>query len=684
MDRRSPHLWILLIALLAIFQLGTAPGVPVSSGFAAIPWEKQEGCVESSDAPNGRELRMVLGGRRDRRVCSSEPFLLPHSDVVEIEFEVPDPQTEKLPIWVEARGTGVDLTISLPLDQPGGRTVSETIRTRSAFIPNQLRGQPIKVVVTEGKRTRPGEFRMRSRINFSERQPFYRFRSVASIWPFRALTSVFLAAVLLPIVFAAAPAISNRRLLCALIFLSSAIHFRSSAYFHWDEWHLMQSFYENGLSRIFQAHNEHVLPIAFSVFRAEMAMFGSNYGMYLLLSIFVHAINALLLIGLLQTLFSTLPHARAASVLAGVLYALNGLHAESVQWGMEICITLLQTFTLLALRATERYVRTPKPRLLAPIAAYSILAPLTFGNGLCLPALVGCFGWLVWRLRSSREDDVKVMNVVLAVILSTVGSAAAAALYVIHRVPSNVPPIPSTLGEKIEGMVTYALTASQLGTVLRGIALIPHYEPAVAQRLYPSAIASTLPQPWLWIILGFAVGIGLAILAIRVLGRRDGFAVAVSGQLLILVPMILPAIGRWELGPLQSLSIRYHVLPLTGLFLLLFPVALLLFERTARPTTPGRNALCQPLWSWPGIAVWFIAATNLFAGADFEYFVDHGVRDRIYIAQLREWRTRVPSGPYEGTGTDLAGLFPIFPPTMTPGRHPDEIYRTLTQLDERR
>ena len=587
---------------------------------------------------------------------------------------------DRIPLTVEARGVNVDFSFWFYFEQPNLRTVTDTVRSRSTFIPAQLRGAPVILTVTEGKRTKPTELRIRSRVNFYDRQPFHRVRAIASLRPFRVLTAVVLAALLVPVAITLAGALTPARAVIALGMVALAVHFRSSVYFHWDEWHLMQSFFERGWQRVFEPHNEHFLPLSFSIFRGEMAAFGARYAPYLIVAILVHVANAALLMNLLRRLFSFAPHVREASVVAGLLYAVNGLHAESVQWGMEICIALLQTLALVALGATERFVREGQRPVLLSLGAASLLAPLAFGNGLCVPGLVGGIAALSLFPSSSKLDRTSVTRAVIAVATSSLGVAAAATLYVLNRTgAATATPLPN-LSARLEGMLTYALTGSQLGTILRGIGFVPHYEPGVAQRLYPSAATPFLSLPWFWIAVGAGVGIALHVLARRVLTPRGAWAVTVCGQLLVLIPMLLPAAGRWESGPLQSLSVRYHVLPLTGLTILLFPLLLLLFARLEKLRSGIRTATTHPLRTLPGLAVWGIVAANLFAGSDFEYFVDHGIRDRIYIAQLRDWRAR-NTGAYEGTGSDLAGLFPIFPPTMTPGRHPDEIYQTLVALD---
>ena len=80
---------------------------------------------------------------------------------------------------------------------------------------------------------------------------------------------------------------------------------------------------------------------------------------------------------------------------------------------------------------------------------------------------------------------------------------------------------------------------------------------------------------------------------------------------------------------------------------------------------------------------------QLFAMRQFTYFTDLGRRHRMYLAELGAWgqqlderRTTAPQTTYEASGSPVQGMQPTHLETVTPGRHPEEIYKTLRWLRE--
>ena len=86
----------------------------------------------------------------------------------------------------------------------------------------------------------------------------------------------------------------------------------------------------------------------------------------------------------------------------------------------------------------------------------------------------------------------------------------------------------------------------------------------------------------------------------------------------------------------------------------------------------------------------YYIAAHLVLGVRFNYFTEKGIANRQFVAQLKDWNTllREETGgkpvAYEGTGTKLAGKYPKLLDTVTPGRHPDDIYLTLHRLNPKR
>ena len=191
--------------------------------------------------------------------------------------------------------------------------------------------------------------------------------------------------------------------------------------------------------------------------------------------------------------------------------------------------------------------------------------------------------------------------------------------------------------------------------MLRGVSLFPDYDLRAANdyvlRDLIKARTPELKMAW--------VGAGLSILILlAALWRREDktriLVLWLVGQIFIISTFFLPALGRWQLGAIQALSPRYQCAAMIGLMLMLVA----LFENR-------KHAL--------SIFAWLAIAVQLVVAADFSYFTENGARNRIYIEQLKEYRSLEKSAQSKAVA-------PLVPPHLIPGSDPNRLSVILDKL----
>src|SRR6185503_949323 len=135
------------------------------------------------------------------------------------------------------------------------------------------------------------------------------------------------------------------------------------------------------------------MPLAFTSHMIDVSLFGLTPAGPHVVNVALHAVNALLLLGLLWRATGAL----GPSVAAAALFALHPLRVESVAWIAERKDVLSALFGLLTLHVWVSYAREPTPRRYRSVALGTILALMAKPMLVTLPLLLLCFDW--WPLR---------------------------------------------------------------------------------------------------------------------------------------------------------------------------------------------------------------------------------------------------------------------------------------------
>jgi tetratricopeptide (TPR) repeat protein len=110
-------------------------------------------------------------------------------------------------------------------------------------------------------------------------------------------------------------------------------------------------------------------PVTWLSHQADVSLFGLDPGAHHLVSVLLHAVNAVLLLLLLARLTGRL----GPSAFVAGLFALHPLHVESVAWVAERKDVLSTLFALLALLAYARYAERPSPgRYLVTLSLFAL------------------------------------------------------------------------------------------------------------------------------------------------------------------------------------------------------------------------------------------------------------------------------------------------------------------------
>ncbi len=348
---------------------------------------------------------------------------------------------------------------------------------------------------------------------------------------------------------------------------ASLIHIRPEAFFHMDDWALLERFQHPGVRAVFEAHNEHVIPLSLSILFLEIGFFGENYVLYQIVSCLILAANGLLIRDLSKTFFPNI--SRSGHTLVAYMYVICGLHAEVVQW--MICqTTLLSTFfILLSLKYSREYCEK-ETRGSAIIAAFAATAaPLCAAWGFVLTVLIPLVLFIpAADNRASLLSRQRLKALLFFTATSACSIASVALLYISFR--SGVGHTLETFqAPNIRESLECLFAVSLLSVVLRGLGLLP---------VADTRLSTLYPDPEVLGFLGLSIMLILGVVFLRQPGRYSWRKLLlVLG--IVFAPVMLVALGR---SPELSLTFRYSNLSLAGLFLLLLPSVHLCSERLRR------------------------------------------------------------------------------------------------------
>ncbi len=352
--------------------------------------------------------------------------------------------------------------------------------------------------------------------------------------------------------------------------------------------HVRRGLSGDGLAWAFRftlhANNWH--PLTWLSHMLDCELFGLDAGRHHLVSVFLHALNAVLLLVALN--FMT--RAPWPSAFVAALFALHPLRVESVAWVAERKDVLAGMFWMLTLLAYARYVRGPSWQ------RYVALALTVLAGLLAKPMLVSLpFVLLLldlWPLRRAERFGRLVAEKIPLVVLAAASSAVT--LYV----------------QTASGAVR---SDEALPAASRAVNALAAYLTYLWKTVWPSELAFFYPHPALLAggssQLPAALGAGLflaaaTVLAVRRLRERPYVLVGWAWFL----GTLLPVIGLVQVGE-QAWADRYAYLPLVGIYVVVAwgvheALASWPAGRTAVGAAAGALLLAFAAATWVQVGYW--------------------------------------------------------------------------------
>ncbi|MCB9030388.1 MAG: tetratricopeptide repeat protein [Deltaproteobacteria bacterium] len=140
---------------------------------------------------------------------------------------------------------------------------------------------------------------------------------------------------------------------------------------------------EGALWAFTSEHGAHWHPLAWISHMVDIELFGKDPGAHHLVSVFIHALNSVFLLLLLNLLFSSSP----ANLLIAVVFAIHPLRIESVVWISERKDVLSMFFSLAALITYVSYAKRRSIVSYLLVVAFLFLSLLSKPSAIILPIL---------------------------------------------------------------------------------------------------------------------------------------------------------------------------------------------------------------------------------------------------------------------------------------------------------
>ena len=292
----------------------------------------------------------------------------------------------------------------------------------------------------------------------------------------------------------------------------------------------------------------------------DWELYGDRAGGHHLTSLLLHALNAALLLLVLQRLTGSLWR----SALVAALFAWHPLHVESVAWVSERKDVLSGLFWLLTIWAYARYVERRSKQRYAVTLGFFALGLMSKPMVVTLPCVLLLLDW--WPLRRWAGPG------------APAGGARA-------RRAGKTEPLKSLLLEKVPfavlaiGSAAATLWAQRAGGAVTAVNLVPlgnrvanaliSYQRYLEMTFLPRHLAVIYPHPqdtWTWWRLSIAILLLAAVSVLAVRRARRGGSLLVGW--LWYLGTLVPVIGIVQVGS-QALADRYTYLPLIGVFVII-------------------------------------------------------------------------------------------------------------------
>lgn len=690
---QSKYTLIFALLLLSLFQLTTPKGPPEYLSFVDIRWKEiQNASLEESSfvaQPSKYAGKTALG------VSDTVKFAGP---LLRLEHSGRMPKGALPPI---IRLTDVSGAQLLEFRPPLQDLPSRSWRAFEVQLPDEIVGRELRLAIKVKSNVDVHSwYSLRGRVDVFDKPDRFRVLGASGIWGLSDnqqsklygyterdrivnLLCFGFAAIGLFLVGSSllCRRISNLDLLLTFIVVSVLFHYRHSVFFYWDEWDILWHLKEDLRSGIIRTHNEHFIPLFFSLYYLESLLFGDNYYLYLSVSYLLHAVNCLTLCLLLSALGRDTDFARRAAQLVGFCFLVSGLHPENLHWVVQQVDLLAEGSVLLALFATVRFMNKGRWKKLLQMGATVFAAPLFFGNGLVAAPKVVALA-ILSGLEGEQGADARVWwkRVIKVTIVAGLAGGAAVMLYLAH--PPSSTPEPRTLlsWPDVKRMINYNITATHLGSFLRGLELFPYLDARAPGKLFGAAsILGGEPDLGLGRV-GLILSMFLLLLGLLLGGGWKYLRLWLLGEVIMLFSMLLPSFGRVKYGYFQGLSLRYTYSTLVGVAILVF--AFLLAVHTWMERRNWRRGIVLSAFGYSYL-LWLLAA-SVFVSREERFFTNIGYTNLVYAKQLLDWRNAVEGEDLSAKGTDLAGFGPTVPPDVVPGATHERIVQTLDWLSRGR
>jgi len=365
--------------------------------------------------------------------------------------------------------------------------------------------------------------------------------------------------------FFPSPARRNLVLSLALILLSVAVYYpiRDNGFINFDDKNYItdNAHVKAGLSwetakwafTTYHAANWH--PLTWVSHALDYQLFGLNPAGHHFISVLLHALNAVLLFLLLQSLTGF----TWRSLMVAALFAVHPLNVESVAWAAERKTVLSAMFFLLAVGAYCRYVTKPSVARYLGVAGFFVLALMSKPQVIILPFVLLLLDyWPLQRMgpagapaKSSSGEAVRQESFGWLVIekIPLLGLSAISAIVTLQA---------QRAGHAVRTAVEYSL-GSRVETAI--VSYVSYLHDAVVPwhlaPIYPHA--DGLLQTWKVVLAGAVL---IAFSALAILARKRA-PYLLFGWLWFL-GTLAPMIGLIQVGE-QARADRYMYVSLIGI-----------------------------------------------------------------------------------------------------------------------
>lgn len=672
---------ILLVLALVFYQWLATPAERHFIGYQTLLPDATSDCYSGLLHPNLKYQAKTFGtftGKKVKRnlLCKSTPLLV-LSKNIEVSYAGSPGLSVRAQVVTE--NSPEPISLNLPGVQPGQN--ANDWRKELIHLPDVERDQIIRLkIFDQDYKNKDSWLIVRSRVDFfADKSWFESFRDQLAIPEVRMGASVVIAFLVTFLVFGSFfKSAGNISFLVFIFALTFFVHFRLENFFMWDEWHLIQRFYDQGIKGVFFSHNGHFMPVYFLFYYLVSKVSGDFYPLYLAVVCALHALNCFLLYKFLVSLIRDQESdTQWGAKILTVVYCVSALHLEILQGAASYCFLLNQLFTFIGISAVLKYYRENSSISFWLAIAMLILAPLTFGNGLMLLPQLLLFGFIAYLERNSNRAEIskrafRIFKYGFFVSVIIVG------LYIGFQGRKNESPSLGNLVGHFSEVSSYLAVGSQFGTIFRGLGfysdtnIVAAYD-HLPERIQQFVVYRHVAPEMVYAILGTALSFLILFLSVAMTSnKRQTFQFWLVSQLTIFLLFLLPTISRWDIGAFQSLSLRYQYSPLVYLMMMIFPLTLWTL----------RYRLTRAIL---GIWIFVFVSSQVYWLLKDDQYTQLGIRHRAFADQLMDWgkvlERKGENVHFQGIGYDIHGLYPIGSWTMTPNRTSEDIYNILKKLN---